>query len=73
MPDVETQPILELCYYPLSWKAAREAIKAIPEGKTLGIDKIPGEILKLVQDKEEPASQMTKALCGNNQKHFERK
>lgn len=62
LPDVETQPIRDLCDDPLTWTEARAALNAIPNGKAAGIDLIPGELLKLTQEEEVPSSQLGKAL-----------
>ena len=62
LPAVDTEPTRELCDDPLTWTEARAAINAIPNGKAAGIDKIPGELLKLTQEEEAPSSQLGKAL-----------
>ena len=62
LPTVDTVPIRDLCDDPLTWTEARQAIKAIPNGKAAGIDLIPGELLKLTQEEETPSSQLGKAL-----------
>lgn len=62
MPAVETVPVRDLCDDPLTWAEARMALQATPNGKAAGIDKIPGELLKLTQEEETPTSALGKAL-----------
>jgi hypothetical protein len=55
--------VLDGCEDPLRWEEVRQAIKDSKRGKAAGIDKIPGELFKLVENEEgEPTSRLGKAI-----------
>lgn len=62
MPEVESVPTRDMCNDPLTWNELTMALRATPNGKASGIDKIPGELLKLVQNEVTPTSNLGKAL-----------
>lgn len=62
LPDVEVIPVRDGCDDPLTWGEITAALKATPRGKAAGIDGIPGELYKLVQDEPNPTSKLATAI-----------
>ncbi|MCB0336903.1 MAG: hypothetical protein KDD62_11385, partial [Bdellovibrionales bacterium] len=60
LPDVDMIPVRNGCEDPLTWAEITSTLKATPRGKAAGIDGIPGELYKLIQDEEKPTSELAK-------------
>jgi hypothetical protein len=55
-------PTLEGCNDQPTWDEVRDVLKSLPRNKACGIDGIPGELLKIVYEEQEPGTDLAKAI-----------